>query len=279
MSGAVLVAVSAGVVAGAVVCGGLIRIRSSAVFPPESMRINVSGKAVPVVLGTSVVCGATAGLGAAVAAVALAGGSVPVRVAAACLVVILALWLAGRWDDRRGDELPRGFTGHLGAARRFRLTGGIVKLLVGTAAGLVAGAIVAHGVAVLEVALAVALGANLINLVDRAPGRAGKIALLAMVPLALLGAEAWTVSAAGVIASVAVALPADLKERAMLGDAGANPVGGMLGLGLGVSLPATWLVCAIGVMLALNLASERWSFSRAFARVPILDAFDRIGRR
>jgi hypothetical protein len=132
---------------------------------------------------------------------------------------------------------------------------------------------------ILEVALAVALGANLINLLDRAPGRAGKIALLAMLPLAVLGAGAWTACSAGVIASLAVALPPDLKEKAMLGDAGANPVGALLGLGLGVSLPEIWLVIAIAVMLGLNLASERWSFSQFFARIPMLNAFDRIGRR
>ena len=43
----------------------------------------------------------------------------------------------------------------------------------------------------------------------------------------------------------------------------------------------TWAVNnpLIVILLALNLASERWSFSRAIARVGFLDAFDRIGRR
>jgi UDP-GlcNAc:undecaprenyl-phosphate/decaprenyl-phosphate GlcNAc-1-phosphate transferase len=279
VTGSELAGAGVGALAGAAVCGGLIRRRLRTAIPPHLMRVNVSDRRVPIVLAPPIVCGAGVGLLASLAIVRFAGESIPARVAAAMCVVLVSLWLAGTWDDRRGDELPRGFSGHLEAARRFRLTGGILKLVVGSTAGLVAGAIVAHGTTIIEVALAVALGANLINLLDRAPGRAGKIALLAMLPLVVLGAEAWTACSAGLIASLAVALPPDLKEKAMLGDAGANPVGGILGLGLGVSLPETWLVIAIAVMLALNLASERWSFSRVFARIPILDAFDRIGRR
>ncbi|MEA2507587.1 MAG: UDP-GlcNAc:undecaprenyl-phosphate/decaprenyl-phosphate GlcNAc-phosphate transferase [Actinomycetota bacterium] len=279
MTGSELAAASAAAVTGAAVCGSLLRRRLRAAIPPHLMRVNVSGRRVPIVLAPPIACGTGAGLLVGLVVVGLTGGSVPARLAAASCVVFVSLWLAGTWDDRRGDELPRGFTGHLEAARRLRLTGGILKLLVGCAAGLIAGAIVAHGMDILEVALAVALGANLINLLDRAPGRAGKIALLAMLPLAVLGAGAWTACSAGVIASLAVALPPDLKEKAMLGDAGANPVGALLGLGLGVSLPEIWLVIAIAVMLGLNLASERWSFSQFFARIPMLNAFDRIGRR
>jgi hypothetical protein len=243
------------------------------------IRTNVNGRSVPVALGAPVVVGALAGLAAAVAVLALAGEHPPYHVAAASSLVVLLLWGAGSWDDHRGDERARGFAGHLASARSFQLTGGIVKLAAGVAAGVGAGALVASGSAIIEVALLLALGANTINLLDRAPGRAGKVALVGLVPLAVLGATVWTVTAAGSIAALAVALPADLHERAMLGDAGANPIGGILGLGLGLSLPEGWRWFAIIVLLALNLASERWSFSQAIARVGFLEAFDRIGRR
>jgi UDP-GlcNAc:undecaprenyl-phosphate/decaprenyl-phosphate GlcNAc-1-phosphate transferase len=279
MTTAQLIAAAAGAVAGAVACGLLIRRRLREFVRPELMRTNVSGRQVPVVLGAPVVWGALAGISVAVLIMRLANETPPWRLSLASWVVLVPLALAGWWDDRRGDELPRGFAGHLGAARKLRLTGGIVKLAAGALAGSAAGAIVAHGLGILEVALAIALAANLINLLDRAPGRAGKVALLVLLPLAFLGAEDWTVSAAGSIGALAAALPPDLKERAMLGDGGANPVGGLLGLGLGVSLPEPWLALAILLLLALNLASERWSFSRAFSRVAILDAFDRVGRR
>jgi UDP-GlcNAc:undecaprenyl-phosphate GlcNAc-1-phosphate transferase len=200
-------------------------------------------------------------------------------VGAACGLVLTALWAAGWWDDGRGDERARGFAGHLGAARRLQLTGGLVKLTVGAVAGLAAGVLVAKGPAVIEVGLLVALGANTINLFDRAPGRAGKVALIGLLPLAAFGAARWSVVAAGCVAALVASLPADLSERAMLGDAGVNPVGGVLGLGLALSLPELWRVIAIVLLLALNLASERWSFSRAIAQVGFLSKLDRLGRR
>jgi UDP-GlcNAc:undecaprenyl-phosphate GlcNAc-1-phosphate transferase len=279
MTGAQSAAVGAGLIAGGVVTALGVRFRSRPGARAAMVRINVNGRSVPVVLGAPVVVGALAGVAAAVAVLARAGEHAPYHVAAASTLVVILLWGAGEWDDHRGDERARGFAGHLASARSLHVTGGIVKLGAGVAAGLAAGALVANDGTIIEVALLVALGANTINLLDRAPGRAGKVALAGLVPLAALGATAWTVTAAGSIAAVAVALPTDLRERAMLGDAGANPIGGILGLGLGVSLPEGWRWVAIIVLLALNLASERWSFSRAIARVGFLEALDRIGRR
>ena len=112
-----------------------------------------------------------------------------------------------------------------------------------------------------------ALTANLLNLLDRAPGRAGKFALVIIVPLVLWGSPPWVVASAGTIAALLVCLPADLGARAMLGDAGANPLGGVVGLGLALSLNETWRLVAIGVLVLLNLASERWSFSELIERV------------
>jgi UDP-GlcNAc:undecaprenyl-phosphate/decaprenyl-phosphate GlcNAc-1-phosphate transferase len=279
MTGAQLLAACGGVLAGAVVSAAAIRLRLKTPATPGLTRINVNGRNVPVILGGPVALGGIVGLVVALALLVPSNENMPFRLAAALCVVIGLLWLAGSWDDRRGDERDRGFAGHLAAARGFRLTGGIVKLLAGVVAGVAVGFIVAHGWVVVEVALLVALGANTINLLDRAPGRAGKVALVAMILLAPWGAAAWAVAAAGSFGALGAALPADLKERAMLGDAGANPAGAIVGLGLGVSLPEGWRLVAIVILLALNLASERWSFSQAISRVSVLRAFDKIGRR
>jgi hypothetical protein len=106
------------------------------------------------------------------------------------------------------------------------------------------------------------------------------VALVGLLTIAIFGGSSWTpVAGAGLIGALVFVLPADLREQAMLGDAGANPIGGVLGLGLAATLPEAWLVVAIIILLALNLASERWSFSRVIAKVGVLNAFDRIGRR
>jgi hypothetical protein len=70
----------------------------------------------------------------------------------------------------------------------------------------------------------------------------------------------------------------DLGERAMLGDAGANAMGGLAGYLLARSAPL-WLLGVLAlVLLALNLASERLSFSAVIEKVPVLAWLDGLGR-
>ena len=159
------------------------------------------------------------------------------------------------------------------------MTGGALKILAGGAAGLAAGALVTSGVDSVVVAVVVALGANTFNLLDRAPGRAGKLWLLAAVPVFVGGTSGWAVAAAGTAGALAAVLPSDLRARGMLGDAGANPLGAVWGLGLASATDDAGRAIAIVVLVALNAASERWSFSRAIDRVGWLKALDRLGRK
>ncbi|MGH2808928.1 MAG: hypothetical protein ACRDKT_16815, partial [Actinomycetota bacterium] len=126
----------------------------------------------------------------------------------------------------------------------------------------------------------VGLTANLVNLSDRAPGRAGKVTLVMAVPLVVFGDPEWAIAAAPLIGSLLGVLGADLKERAMLGDAGANPLGAVVGLGFVVSLDGIYVAAiALVVLLALNLASEKWSFSAVIERTGPLRWLDSLGRR
>jgi UDP-N-acetylmuramyl pentapeptide phosphotransferase/UDP-N-acetylglucosamine-1-phosphate transferase len=196
----------------------------------------------------------------------------------ACVLIVVVLWGAGRWDDLRGDERARGFKGHLGAARGGAVTGGLVKLVAGAAAGLGAAALVVPGWSLIPAGMIVALTANLVNLLDRAPGRAGKTAILIAVPCALFGATAWLTAAAGLFGALIVCLPFDLRARGMLGDAGANPLGGVLGLGIATWVDDWGFAVAVAVLALLNGLSERYSFSAAISRVPLLRALDQLGR-
>lgn len=241
--------------------------------PGALRRTNVSGASVPASLGGPVACGALAG-----AVLAAATGDRAARRAAAStggLVAVLAL--AGLVDDLRGDEPARGFGGHVRAAARGEVTGGAVKVAAGGAAGLAVGLRHGRGSA-LETAALVALAANLVNLLDRAPGRAAKVALAAGAPLVAAGAPAWATASAGLWGALAACVPADLREDAMLGDAGANPVGAVLGLGLALSLSRPARAFALLALAALNAASELWSFSALIDRTPWLYALDRAGR-
>ena len=70
----------------------------------------------------------------------------------------------------------------------------------------------------------------------------------------------------------------DLHERLMLGDAGANILGGVLGLGVVLACAPVTRTAVLGAVAALNLAAEVVSFSRVIDAVPPLRALDRLGR-
>ena len=247
---------------------------------PLLVRTNVRGIEVPVILGDALVGGALAG--ALVLLILQQGVKASTAQTFAVLAVVVVMWAAGSWDDRKGDERPRGFRGHLGALRSRSVTGGVLKIVAGVMAGAIASPLLpARGASplahVAETILLVALSANLINLLDRAPGRAGKATLLIALPLAIFGE--WFLPAAPVYGALVYCLVPDLKERAMLGDAGANPLGAVLGVGLVAALDEPIRLVVIAVLLALNLASEKWSFSKAIEATPPLRWFDGLGRK
>ncbi|MFM7224256.1 MAG: hypothetical protein ACKO1Y_02305, partial [Actinomycetota bacterium] len=129
-------------------------------------------------------------------------------------------------------------------------------------------------------AVLIALAANLGNLLDRAPGRVGKVGFVAYVPLAVaLGASDIGVALAVVMGAFLGLLRDDLGERIMLGDTGANALGGALGLAVVLGCGAGVRLGVLGVLVTLNLAAEFVSFSRVIETTPPLRAFDRLGRR
>ena len=198
----------------------------------------------------------------------------------AVLVAALAFGLLGLLDDLVEDAGVRGFRGHVRALLAGRLTGGGAKLVGGLLAALVVASLAVEGrpwYLVLVGAVVVASAANVANLLDLRPGRCAKVFL----PLWLAGclldptAGAWS---AGLAGAALAGLPIDLREEGMLGDCGANALGAVVGTLL-LAGPA-WLVwAAAAVLLALQAASERVSFSRVIDGNRLLRAVDGLGRR
>jgi UDP-N-acetylmuramyl pentapeptide phosphotransferase/UDP-N-acetylglucosamine-1-phosphate transferase len=136
------------------------------------------------------------------------------------------------------------------------------------------------GKRVIADALLIALAANLGNLLDRAPGRTIKVALVAYVPVAVaLGTGAVGIAVAPVMGAALGVLPEDLRERLMLGDTGANVLGAVLGVAVVLGTSRTTRNGVIIALIVLNLVAEFVSFSRVIDRVPPLRWFDRLGGR
>jgi hypothetical protein len=203
----------------------------------------------------------------------------------------------GVLDDLRGSAARRGLRGHLGALAHGEVTTGTVKLAGLAGSGL--GAALLEGGAPVDVAInagLVAGGANLLNLFDLRPGRAIKVAALSACLIAAggrggrgmagrQGTDGGTVRTAGLVAVAAPAgaalalLPADLAEQAMLGDAGANALGALLGAAAARSLPRPARLGLLAGIAALTVASEKVSFTKVIAASPPLNWVDMLGRR
>lgn len=204
-------------------------------------------------------------------AVAAAGSASLPRTAAA--VAGLGAALIGGYDDAVGArDGAKGFAGHVGAMRKGTLTAGGAKLvgisLVGAGSALAlrprrAADVVLNGAVI-------AGSANLVNLLDLRPGRALKVGLLAGAAL----------SQPGIAGSCAALLPSDLGERTMLGDAGANALGAVLGAAVVSRAPSRRIrVAVLTGLVALTAASERISFSHVIDTSPPLRWLDQLGRR
>jgi hypothetical protein len=150
----------------------------------------------------------------------------------------------------------RGFAAHLRGGR----TTGVLKLVGIPFAGLLA-------TRRLSGALLVGLAANALNQLDTRPGRALKAYMLAALPLRT------TIMPAVILA------PYDLQEMAMLGDAGSNALGALLGLNSVDRLTGRSRWLAIGALAGLNLFGEVRSLGELIERTPVLRDLDRLGRQ
>ena len=81
------------------------------------------------------------------------------------------------------------------------------------------------------------------------------------------------------IGAAAGLLPADLGERLMLGDTGANLLGAVLGLAVVLETSRPVRTGVLIALIVLNLASERVSFTKVIDATPGLRHLDRLGRR
>jgi hypothetical protein len=167
---------------------------------------------------------------------------------------VTAVAAIGLADDLWSGE-ERGFGAHLAAGR----TTGVLKLAGIPLVGMIATRSLSGG-------LLVGGCANLLNQLDTKPGRALKAYLAAALALdAPLGLAV-------------LLLPYDLRERVMLGDAGSNALGAMVGLKSVTRFTGWGRWMAIAAVVGLNVVGERRSLGALIERTPVLRELDAWGR-
>jgi UDP-GlcNAc:undecaprenyl-phosphate/decaprenyl-phosphate GlcNAc-1-phosphate transferase len=204
-------------------------------------------------------------------------------------VYALGVLALGLIDDTLGERsapahseraVPRGWRGHGAAALRGELSTGALKAAgsLGLALFATSALGLSHGRWLLAAAVLV-LATNAFNLLDLRPGRATKVFVLLGAGLEIGAMDLRPLWALGLFAAPAlVAGLYDLRERAMLGDTGANLLGALAGLWLVLTLSETGQLVALALLVAITVYGELRSISSFIERTPGLRALDSWGR-
>jgi UDP-GlcNAc:undecaprenyl-phosphate/decaprenyl-phosphate GlcNAc-1-phosphate transferase len=202
-------------------------------------------------------------------------------------VYALGVLALGLIDDTLGERpraggaaAPRGWRGHAGALLRGELSTGVLKAVGSLGLALLAMSWLSLSNARWLLAAAVlVLATNAFNLLDLRPGRSTKAFVLLGLGLALGAGEVRPLWALGLFAAPAlVAGFVDLRERAMIGDTGANLLGALAGLWLVLTLSGAGQVVALALLATITVYGELRSISTLVERTPVLRQLDSLGR-
>jgi UDP-N-acetylmuramyl pentapeptide phosphotransferase/UDP-N-acetylglucosamine-1-phosphate transferase len=174
----------------------------------------------------------------------------------------------------------RGWRGHGAAALRGELSTGTLKAFgsLGLALLAVSYFSLSNGRWLLAAAVLV-LATNAFNLLDLRPGRSAKAFVLLGAGLTIGSMDLRPLWAVGLFAAPALVAGAyDLRERAMLGDTGANLLGALAGMWLVLTLSGTGQLIALVLLAAITLYGEIRSLSALIDRTPGLRELDSWGR-
>ncbi len=213
---------------------------------------------------------------------ALLTGILPSDMLLRAAIIVFGLGFIGLLDDMWGDSKARGFGGHFRRLLQFgEITTGVIKAAAGFLFSIwaVAGLPGFFLLLFLRAAL-VALTANFFNLLDLRPGRALKIFFLSSLLYAgLVGSEQGILLLFPVWVAALTYFPWDLRSWGMLGDAGANVLGGLLGLVVVLTVPFGLQAAFLLALVIFHLLAERMSLTEIIAANPLLHYLDMLGRK
>ncbi len=199
----------------------------------------------------------------------------------ALLYLVSGLAFVGLLDDFWGDSRQKGFRGHFKLLiREKRVSTGLIKAFFGAVFSFTAAAVVLQGAAALWVGgLLIALATNTVNSLDLRPGRALKFFLAASLALISISPDRETLLLLLPFLAASLAyLPYDLAEDIMLGDSGANVLGGALGFLFLRVLSWPGMLMPLLLLLIFQIVCEVSSVSTIIAKNSFLRYLDNLGR-
>ncbi len=258
---------------------GLTPLIRSQLSAAGLQRENYRGTLLPVPIGIAIVPAALIAL----IVIALLARLTSADVFPADLSLVIAfipgVALLGLVDDVLSGS-SRGFRGHGAATLRGDFSSGLLKAL-GTLglALLVASSLPGSDGNFLLAAAVLVLATNAFNLLDLRPGRSIKAFLLLAIALTAATQITEPLAAVGIfIGPMLVCGWYDLREMAMLGDAGSNVIGALAGVLIVLMLDSNEQLIALVVLLLVNIYGEFRSISTVIEKTPGLRHLDSLGR-
>ncbi len=195
------------------------------------------------------------------------------------VIFVPGVALLGLIDDVLSGT-GRGWRGHGSDVMSGALSTGLLK--AGGTLGLallVASSLPGSDADFLLAAAVLVLATNAFNLLDLRPGRSVKGFVALGVGLTIATQNTEALAGLGLfIAPVLVAGFYDLREKAMLGDAGSNAIGALAGLWIVLTMDSNGQLIALAVLFLINLFGEFRSISNVIEKVPGLRHLDSLGR-
>lgn len=188
---------------------------------------------------------------------------------------LIIFGILGLLDDIWGRKDVKGFKGHFSLLLRGQFSTGWVKALGGSIGGLFTASLFHHSfLSILLSAFIISASANFLNLLDLRPGRCLKAFLFLSFLAFLMKGHFYPFIFGFSLGFIFF----DLREKAMLGDAGSNSLGALLGLSFSFAPLPLQLIYAF-FLLVILVMGEFFSLSELIERIGILRFLDLLGRK
>ena len=242
---------------------------------PKLRRPNFQGRVIPTAFGFVLTLAAVP-----VYAILMRKGEVGHLVP--YIIAVVGFGVLGFVDDLFGTRDAGGFRGHIGLLCRGRVSTGLIKAVGGGIVGfLVAYLFFSHprlaAVTALD-GLLIILSTNTLNLLDLRPGRAVSCFWIGILAVMF----AWPERNATLFALMPVLVPAvillllDRSAKVMIGDAGSNVLGAVLGIGIALRCGVPAKIGVLLFLISVNVYSERFSISKLIESNRVLRSVDRL---